>query len=230
MSDAVTMAGRCLRLSRRNNEALITSLALPVMLMLLFVELFGGAIDTGTKYVTYVVPGVLLLCAGFGSSLTAVSVSHDMTGGIVDRLRSLDVGGAALLAGHVAASAARNVASSVLVFGVAIAIGFRPNAAPLEWLAVAGVLLAFILAMSSLAAAIGLLATSPEGANGLTFFLMFLPYSVPAPGRRSRGAPGSCSSASRWRGGGSAAGRASDTPASSGTRAACDRSCAVRGR
>jgi ABC-2 type transport system permease protein len=180
MSDAVTMAGRCLRLSRRNNEALITSLALPVMLMLLFVELFGGAIDTGTKYVTYVVPGVLLLCAGFGSSLTAVSVSHDMTGGIVDRLRSLDVGGAALLAGHVAASAARNVASSVLVFGVAIAIGFRPNAAPLEWLAVAGVLLAFILAMSSLAAAIGLLATSPEGANGLTFFLMFLPYASSA--------------------------------------------------
>ena len=72
----------------------MTSLLLPVMLMLLFVYLFGGAIETGTEYVTYVVPGVILLCAGFGSATTAVSVSHDMTGGIVDRFRSLDVGGA----------------------------------------------------------------------------------------------------------------------------------------
>ena len=79
----------------RNVEALITSLMLPVMLMLLFVYLFGGAIETGTNdYVTYVVPGVILLCAGFGAATTAVSVSQDMTGGIVDRFRSMDVGGA----------------------------------------------------------------------------------------------------------------------------------------
>src|SRR3954469_20282648 len=94
----VTMIGRSLRMSRRNVDALMTSLMLPVMLMLMFVYLFGGAIETGTKYVTYVVPGVLLLCAGFGSSLTAVSVSHDMTGGIIDRFRSLDVPGSAVLA------------------------------------------------------------------------------------------------------------------------------------
>jgi ABC-2 type transport system permease protein len=180
MSDALTMAGRCIRLSRRNLEALLTCLMLPVMLMLLFVELFGGAIHTGTSYVTYVVPGVLLLCAGFGSSLTAVSVSHDMTGGIVDRLRSMDVPGAAVLAGHVVASAARNAASTVVVLGVALLLGFRPHASPVAWLAAAGVLLAFVLAMSSLAAAIGLLATSPEGANGFTFFVMFLPYASSA--------------------------------------------------
>src|SRR6266545_3659886 len=104
MSDSLTMAGRSLRLTMRTPDALLTSLLLPVMLMLLFVYLFGGAIQTGTRYVTYVVPGVLLLCAGFGASMTAVSVSHDMTGGIVDRFRSLDVAGAAVLAGHVAAS------------------------------------------------------------------------------------------------------------------------------
>ena len=98
-------------------DALITSLAMPIMLMLLFVYLFGGAINTGTKYVTYVVPGVLLLCAGFGSSITAVSVSSDMSSGLVDRLRSLDVGGAAFLAGHVVASVARNATSTVVVFG-----------------------------------------------------------------------------------------------------------------
>ena len=176
MSDALTMSGRCLRLSRRNPEALLTSLMLPVMLMLLFVYLFGGAIETGTRYVTYVVPGLLLLCAGYGASITAVSVANDMTGGIVDRLRSLDVGGAAFLAGHVTASVARNAASTTLVLAVGLLIGFRPDADALEWVTAAGVLLAFVLALSWLAAVIGLLARSPEGANGFTFFVMFLPY------------------------------------------------------
>ncbi len=88
---------------------------------------------------TYVVPGVILLCAGFGAATTAVSVSQDMTGGIVDRFRSMDVGGAAVLAGHVAASVARNVASTLLVIGVAVALGFRPVADPLPWLALAGI-------------------------------------------------------------------------------------------
>lgn len=176
LDDACTMAGRCLRLSRRNVEAVLTSLMLPVMLMLLFVYLFGGAIQTGTKYVTYVVPGVLLLCAGYGASVTAVSVSSDMAGGIVDRFRSLDVSGAAVLAGHVVASVVRNAASTVLVLGVGVLIGFRPQASPLEWLGAAGMLLLFVLAISWLSAVIGLLATSPEGASGFTFFVMFLPY------------------------------------------------------
>jgi ABC-2 type transport system permease protein len=176
MSDALTMSGRCLRLSRRNVEALLTSLMLPIMLMLLFVYLFGGAIETGTKYVTYVVPGVLLLCAGYGASVTSVSVSSDMTGGIVDRFRSLDVGGTAVLAGHVTASIVRNIASTVLVLGVGVLIGFRPHADVLHWIAAAGVLLLFVLALSWFAAVIGLLAKSPEGANGFTFFVMFLPY------------------------------------------------------
>jgi ABC-2 type transport system permease protein len=176
MSDALTLSGRCLRLSRRNVEALLTSLMLPIMLMLLFVYLFGGAIETGTKYVTYVVPGVLLLCAGYGASVTAVSVSNDMTGGIVDRFRSLDVGGASVLAGHVTASVVRNAASTVLVLGVGLLIGFRPHADVLHWVGAGGVLLLFVLALSWFAAVIGLLAKTPEGANGFTFFVMFLPY------------------------------------------------------
>jgi ABC-2 type transport system permease protein len=170
------MAGRCLRLSARNLDAILTSLLLPVMLLLLFVYLFGGAIQTGTRYVTYVVPGVLLLCAGFGASMTAVSVTTDMTGGIIDRFRSMDVAGSSVLAGHVAASVVRNLASTVLVFGVAFLIGFRPGAGPLDWVAAAGVLLLFILAVSWLSAAFGLLARSPEAAGGFSFFVMFLPY------------------------------------------------------
>ncbi|MFI6103846.1 ABC transporter permease [Streptomyces sp. NPDC051310] len=176
MSDALTLIGRGIRLSRRNTDALITALALPIMLMLIFVYFFGGAIETGTRYVTYVVPGVLLLCAGFGAAGTAVRVSDDMKGGIIDRLRSLDVGAVPILAGHVGASLARNLMSTGLVLGVAFLIGFRPAASAAGWLAALGLLFAFILAISWLSAAIGLVARTPEAAGGFTFFMMFLPY------------------------------------------------------
>ncbi len=176
MSDALTMIDRSVRLSARHVDALITALALPVMLMLVFVYLFGGAIATDGAYVQYVVPGVLVLCAGFGAGNTAVSVTEDMTSGIIDRFRSLDVSGTAVLTGHVTASVLRNLAASVLVFAVAAAIGFRPQATVAGWLAAGGVLLAFVVAISWLAAAVGLLAKSPEAAGGFTFFLAFLPY------------------------------------------------------
>jgi len=175
-ADGLTLGARCLRMSRRQVDALLTSLMLPVMLMVLFVYLFGGAINTGTAYVTYVVPGVLLLCAGFGSAQTAVSVSADLSRGIVDRFRALDIGGPAVLGGHVVASVVRNIASTAVVFGVAFLIGFRPHAGASDWLAAAAVLLAFVVAVSWLSAAAGLLAKSPEAASGFTFFVMFLPY------------------------------------------------------
>jgi ABC-2 type transport system permease protein len=180
LGDVITLIGRSVRLSRRNVEVLLTSLLLPVLLMLMFVYLFGGAIETGTTYVSYVVPGVLVLCAGFGSATTAVSVSQDMTNGIMDRFRSLDVSGAAVLSGHVAASVVRNAASTLLVFGIAFLIGFRSAAGLWGWLAAGGILLAFILAISWLAALVGLFARSPEAANGFTFLLMFLPYASSA--------------------------------------------------
>jgi ABC-2 type transport system permease protein len=176
VSDTLTMVGRGVRLSARNVEALLTAVFLPIMLMLLFVYLFGGAINTGTAYVTYVVPGVLLLCAGFGAAMTAVSVSQDMTTGIVDRFRSMDVPAASILAGHVVASVARNLVSTALVFAVAFGIGFRPSAGPAQWLAAVGVLLLFIVAISWLSAAVGLLARTPEAAGGFSFFVSFLPY------------------------------------------------------
>jgi ABC-2 type transport system permease protein len=171
-----TLTGRGIRISRRNIDAVITSLMLPIMLMLIFVYFFGGAIDTGTRYVTYVVPGVLILCSGFGSAGTAVAVSEDMKGGIIDRFRSLDIGGTPILAGHVGASVTRNLISTALVLGAAFVIGFRPSATPLGWLAAIGLLVAFITAISWLSAAVGLLTRTPEAAGGVTFFMMFLPY------------------------------------------------------
>ncbi|MGW0550753.1 ABC transporter permease [Streptomyces altiplanensis] len=172
----LTMTGRSLRLSRRNTDAVIVSMMLPIMMMLVFVYLFGGAINTGTAYVDYVVPGVLVLCAGFGSATTAVGVTEDMKTGIIDRFRTLDVGGIPILTGHVLASTVRNLVSTALVLGVACAIGFRPSASPADWLTAAAVLLAYITALSWLSAAVGLLAKSPEAAGGFTFFVSFLPY------------------------------------------------------
>ncbi len=174
--DALVMVSRCVRLSRRTVDALILALALPVLLMLLFVYLFGGAIDTGGDYVTYVVPGVILLCVGFASAQTAISVAQDMHTGIIDRFRSLDIHGAAVLAGHVTASVLRNLIATVMVVGVALLIGFRPHTDAGGALASAGILLAFMLAVSWLAAAVGLLAGSAESAAGFTFFVSFLPY------------------------------------------------------
>lgn len=176
MSDALIMTGRSLRLSRRNIDALITSMALPVMMLLIFVYFFGGAIDTGTRYVTYVVPGVLLLCAGFGSANTAMAVTEDLKSGIIDRFRSLDIGGTPILTGHVLASAARNSLATALVLCLAFAIGFRPSATLAGWLAATAVLLVYILALSWLSAAIGLFVKSSEAAGGFTFFVSFLPY------------------------------------------------------
>ena len=147
LTAVATMVTRCLRLGLRNVDGLITALALPVMLMLIFVYLFGGALHTGTSYVNYVVPGVLLVCLGFGTGTTAVTVSQDMTGSIIDRLRSMNTPATSLITGHVVASTLRNLISTALVFGVAFAIGFRPSAGALAWLAAIGLLALFIVAL-----------------------------------------------------------------------------------
>ena len=178
MSNALTMASRSLRLSARSPEALLTALLLPVMLMVVFVYLFGGAVSIGTAYVDYVAPGVLLLCAVTGAATTSVTVCQDMIGGIIDRFRSLDVRGTAVLAGHVVASLLRNLASTVLV--VAVGIGFRPHASAGDFAAALGVLLFFVAAVSWLAAAFGLLVRAPEAANSAMFFLMFFSYASSA--------------------------------------------------
>ncbi len=141
----------------------MTALALPVLLMLMFVYLFGGAINVSGRYVDYVVPGVLLVCVGFGAATTAVSVAHDLTSGIIDRFRAMDVRGEALINSHVVASVARNLLSSLLVFGVAFAIGFRSGAGIIDWLGAAGVLALFVLALSWFAATVGILAPVTGG-------------------------------------------------------------------
>lgn len=137
---------------------------------------FGGAIETDSRYLNYVVPGIILLCAGYGAATTAVAVNADMTTGVIDRFRSLPIASAAPLTGQVVASILRNLASTVLVLAVALLIGFAPTAGVAEWLGILGILLAFMAAISWLAAAFGLLAGSAEAAGAFSFFVLFLPY------------------------------------------------------
>jgi ABC-2 type transport system permease protein len=162
--------------SIRDVESLIMAVALPTMLMLMFTYVFGGALDADGGYVQYVVPGIILLCAGFGASSTAVYVARDMSTGIVDRFRTMPVRAGAVLTGHVVASLLRNLVATGVVIGVGLLVGFRPDADPLEWIAAIGLVALYILAITYLFAAVGLASGTPEAANGYGFILLFLPY------------------------------------------------------
>ena len=168
--------GRSLRHSLRDGESLLTAILLPVMLMLMFTWVFGGAIDPSGAYVDYVVPGIILTCAGFGASSTAVYVANDMRTGIIDRFRTMPLRAGAVLTGHVVASVLRNLIATAIVIGVGILVGFRPSATLFDWIGMTGLIALYILAITYLFAAIGLAAGSPEGANGYGFVLLFLPY------------------------------------------------------
>ncbi|MET0726562.1 MAG: ABC transporter permease [Leifsonia sp.] len=170
------MITRSLRHTLRNVDALVMAIVLPTMLMLLFTFVFGNAIEPDGNYVDYVVPGIILLCAGFGASSTAVDVANDMTNGIIDRFRTMPLRAISVLTGHVVASLVRNLGATAIVLAVALLLGFRPNANPLEWVAAIGIIALWILAITWLYAAIGLAAGNVEAASGYGFALLFVPY------------------------------------------------------
>jgi ABC-2 type transport system permease protein len=168
--------GRSLTQSLRDGESLSMSILLPVMLMLLFTFVFGGAIEPGGGYVDYVVPGIILLCAGFGAATTATYVARDMSSGIIDRFRTMPLRSGAVLTGHVVSSLARNLVATAVVIGVGLLVGFRPDADLLAWVAAAALIALYILAITYLFASIGLAAGSPEAASGYGFIILFVPY------------------------------------------------------
>ncbi|MFI9485008.1 ABC transporter permease [Promicromonospora sp. NPDC052451] len=176
LRDVSTMTVRGLRLVSRDVDAMITAVVLPVVILLMFVLVFGGAVDIGTEYINYVTPGVILLAAGFGAASTAMAVERDMSGGMVERLRSMPVTAWTVLSGHVVASLAKNLVTTAIVFGVSILLGFRPEASPLGWLAAVGMILLFVGWITWLAALVGVLVRSPDAAGGFSFAVMFLPY------------------------------------------------------
>lgn len=175
-ADARVMSTRSITIQARQIDFLLITILLPVFMMLVFVFVFGTAMDVGGSYNNYVVPGVLLLCAGFGAANTAIVVANDKQQGVIERYKSMPIFAPAVLIGHIAASAASNTLSTALVVGAAFATGFRPTANAWDWIRAAGLILLFILALSWIFAAIGLYVRNPEAAGGATFFVLFLPY------------------------------------------------------
>ncbi|GAA1710197.1 ABC transporter permease [Brachybacterium phenoliresistens] len=175
LRSGTVLIGRSLRHSLRDGEGLVMAVALPVMMLLLFTYVFGGAIlDDG--YIDFVVPGVILTCAGFGASSVAVAVNRDLHLGAMRRFRTLPIRSWTVLVGHVAASVLRNLLATAIVIAVALALGFRPTAGPGRWALVVILVALWILAITALFAGIGMIAGSPEAASGYGFVLLFLPY------------------------------------------------------
>ncbi|MFI7700763.1 ABC transporter permease [Nonomuraea sp. NPDC049480] len=178
-ADLRRLAVRDLRREVRILDGLIVNTALPVIIMVLFVYVFGGAITTGSSglaYIDFVVPAVLLMSGGYGAALTAVNIAEDMTGGMIDRFRTLPIGAWAVPAGHVVASVIRNVAACGFALVAAIVMGFRPDATLADWALVLALVAGYVLAMSSLAVLWGLVVKSVQAAGAFSFVVLFLPY------------------------------------------------------
>ncbi|GAB2908122.1 ABC transporter permease [Nonomuraea sp. N2-4H] len=170
---------RDLRRELRVLDGLIISTAMPVMIMVLFVYVFGGAITTGSSglaYIDFVVPAVLVMSGGYGAALTAVAMCEDMTAGMIDRFRTLPIGGWVVPAGHVVASVIRNVGASAIALAVALLLGFRPDASLAGWALTLALVTGHVLAVSALAAVWGLLVRSTQAAGAFSFVVLFLPY------------------------------------------------------
>ncbi len=177
LGDTTALLGRSLRHITRSPDTIITTTIMPIAFMLLFVYVFGGAIHTGTdSYVTYQLPGILLITIASGISYTAYRLFLDMQSGIFDRLHSMPIARSSVLWAHVLTSLVANVVSLVVVVLVGLLMGFRSGAGPLAWLAVAGILVLFTLALTWIAVLPGLTATSVDGASAFSYPLIFLPF------------------------------------------------------
>jgi len=175
--DTAVLLGRSLRHVTRSPDTIITTAIMPIAMMLMFVYVFGGAIQTGSdSYVDYLLPGILLITVATGISYTAFRLFLDMKGGIFERFQSMPIARAAVLWAHVLTSLVANLISLVVVVGVALLMGFRSGAGVLAWLAVAGVLMLFTLALTWLAVIPGLTAKSVDGASAFSYPLIFLPF------------------------------------------------------
>ncbi|MEU0821226.1 ABC transporter permease [Streptomyces mirabilis] len=175
--DTAVLTGRTLRHVTRSMDTIITTVITPVAMMLMFVYVFGGAIDTGSvSYVNYMLPGILLITIASGISYTAYRLFTDMKSGIFERFQSMPIARSGVLWAHVFTSLVANLISLVIVVGVALLMGFRSGAGALAWLAVAGILLLFTLALTWIAVIPGLSAASVEGAGAFAYPLIFLPF------------------------------------------------------
>ena len=177
LADTAVLTGRSLRHITRSADTIITTTITPIAMMLLFVYVFGGAINSGSdSYVSYQLPGILLITIASGIAYTAFRLFLDMQSGIFERFQSMPIARSSVLWAHVLTSLVANLVSVVLVVLVAFLLGFRSPAGVEAWLAVAGLLILFTLALTWIAVIPGLSATSATGASGFSYPLIFLPF------------------------------------------------------
>jgi ABC-2 type transport system permease protein len=175
--DTAVLTGRTLRHVTRSVDTIITTAITPIAIMLMFVYVFGGAIDTGpVPYIDYMLPGILLITIASGISYTAFRLFTDMKSGIFERFQSMPIARSSVLWAHVLTSLVGNLIAVVVVVLVALLMGFRSGAGVLGWLAVAGILILFTLALTWIAVIPGLTAKSADGVSAFSYPLIFLPF------------------------------------------------------
>ncbi|WJK41361.1 ABC transporter permease [Solwaraspora sp. WMMA2056] len=175
--DTAVLLGRSLTHVSRSADTIVTTAITPIAMMLLFVYVFAGAIESGSgSYVNYLLPGILLITVASGIAYTAFRLFLDVRSGIFERFQSMPIARSSVLWAHVLTSLVANLVSLVVVVGVALLMGFRTSAGVLAWLAVAGILILFTLALTWLAVIPGLTAKSVDGASGFSYPLIFLPF------------------------------------------------------
>lgn len=179
VSDSRTMVRRVLLHTRRNPSTLLMSITLPLILLLLMNYAFGKSIDLGPNadgYIDYLIPGVILMGAGYSCSATAVAVATDMGEGVIDRFRTLAISRSSVLTGHVVGNTIRATAGVVVVVAAGLAMGFRTHGDPLRWLAAAGIVVLTLVAISWVATAMGLAAPNTSAAASMASLVSLLPF------------------------------------------------------
>lgn len=175
-SHSMTMLRRDFKHITRNPTSVFNAVLMPIVMMLMFVYVFGDAFSVGGDYIDYATPGLMLMAVCYGLGATATSVNSDMTKGIINRFKVMDVSRGAVLTGHVVASVLTNLIAIVALLGVAFLLGFSPSASALDWLGVAGLVVLLGFAASWLTVALGLAAKSPETAGMASVPLVMLPF------------------------------------------------------
>lgn len=176
-ADTAVLLGRSMRHILRSADTIVTTAITPIALLLLFVYVFGGAIRSGSdNYVNYLLPGIMLIAIASGIAYTAVRLFADMKSGIFERFQSMPIPRSSVLWAHILTALFSNALTLAIIVLVAVALGFRTSAGPLAWLAVAGILGLFTLALTWVAVIAGLSAKSAEGAGGFSLPLIFLPF------------------------------------------------------
>jgi ABC-2 type transport system permease protein len=176
MNNATTMLGRNFKHTLRNPVAVFNAVLFPIVLLLMFVYVIGGAFDIAGNYIDYATPGMIILAICYGLSATALAVNSDMTKGIINRFKVMDISRSAVLSAHVAATMLRSVIAIAALVAVAFALGFRPAASFLEWLGALGLIVLVSFATSWITVALGLAAKTPESAGLAAVPLIMLPF------------------------------------------------------